>query len=222
MKNRFKKIDYVLILAAVFCLVLALCPYTMYKSMGNRLASDGNLERFTPSFVSVLRIVFAAAFVLCSGIVLWQLCDGAGRSRFFRSLVLLPGRCVRDAGPFFRDLRAAFHPRGQAFWWFLLVFAGGILVRLLQLSAPLLHDEAYSMAMWARSDLLFSISDYHLPNNHVFHSFLINLVYHTLGKTPALLRLPVFLSGCLLIPAVWLLAKLFTAPQVVGHSCQGL
>ena len=37
----------------------------------------------------------------------------------------------------------------------------------------------------------------------------MNIVYHTLGKSPALLRLPVFLSGSLTIAAVWLLCRLF-------------
>ena len=220
---RLTRIDFVLIFAAAVCLVLALCPYSLYKSAGDGLASDGNLERFTPAFINILRITEAFFFLLFSALVLWQLLDGSRRSRFFGSLIQLPGRCLKDAGPFFRDLKRAFHPRGPAFWCFPVVFAAGTIVRLMRLSTPLLHDEAYSMAMWARSDLLFAVSDYHLPNNHVFHSFLINLVYHTLGKTPALLRLPVFFSGCFLIAAVWLLAKLvYRNNDVIAVSAAGL
>lgn len=208
-QNKIKPIDTILILLAAICLGLALCPYSIWKGAGDSFASDGNLERFTPSFVNLLRIGSAVGFLLFSGIVLWQVFSAESRTRFFRSLVGLPGRCVHDAGPFFKDLMSAFRPRTKEFWIFLVIFLLGTAVRLLQLAVPLKHDEAYSMAMWARSDILFAISDYHLPNNHVFNSFLMNLVYHTLGKSPALLRLPVFISGCLTVIAVWLLSKLF-------------
>ena len=207
MRNRIrvKPIDYILIISAVVCLALALCPDSVWKSVGDGFASDGNLERFTPSFIHILRICAAFGFIFSTGMVLWQVFSGESRTRFFYSLIRLPGRCVHDAGPFFTDLKKAFRPGTREFWIFLIIFLAGTVVRLLQLSVPLEHDEAYSMAMWARSDIMFAISDYHLPNNHVFNSFLMNLVYHTLGKSPALLRLPVFLSGSLTIAAVWLL-----------------
>ncbi len=223
MKYRLKLIDHIMIFMAVVCLGLALCPYSVWKGAGDSFASDGNLERFTPSFVNILRICSAAGFILFSGIVLWQLFSAESRTRFFRSLVSLPGRCVHDARPFFKDLKSAFQPQTKEFWIFLIVFLLGTAVRLLQLAVPLKHDEAYSMAMWARSDILFAISDYHLPNNHVFNSFLMNLVYHTLGKSPALLRLPVFVSGCLTIVVVWLLSKLiYKKNAVIALSAAGL
>jgi 4-amino-4-deoxy-L-arabinose transferase-like glycosyltransferase len=50
----------------------------------------------------------------------------------------------------------------------------------------------------------------------------VNLVYHHIGKTVPLLRMPVFLSGCLLIPAVWLLGKIiyndFTGLAAAGFT----
>lgn len=222
-RNKFKTIDYVLIFFALGCLVLAICPFSVWKSAGDRLASDGNLERFTPSFVSNLRIGLAFLCLLFTGLVLWQVFSSESRYRFFHSLVRLPGRCIHDIKPFVLDLKNAFDFRSKESWMFLFLFAAGTVVRLLQLSRPLEHDEAYSMAMWARSDIMFAISDYHLPNNHVFHSFLINLVYHTLGKSPALLRLPVFCSGCLLIAAVWLFCKqMYKNNSVIALTAAGL
>ena len=214
-RNRIKPIDYILILLAAICLGLALCPYSVWKGAGDSLASDGNLERFTPSFVNILRICSAAAVILFSAIVLWQVFSADSRTRFFHSIGRLPGRCVHDANPFFTDLFSVFKPKTKDFCIFLFIFLAGTVVRLLQLAVPLKHDEAYSMAMWARSDIMFAISDYHLPNNHVFNSFLMNLVYHTLGKSPALLRLPVFISGCLTVMAIWLLSKLFYKNKAV-------
>ena len=208
-KKHLSFIDWIFAAAALVCLVPVFCPYSAIKSLGDRLASDGELESLTAQRVLVLRGVFAFFFLIFAGMVLWKLFAGESRRRFFQSLFRLPGRCIRDTKPFFKDLGAAFRPKKAEFWLLLLILAAGVTVRALQVRTPLMHDEAYSMAIWGRSDLLFAISDYHLPNNHVFHSVLVNLIYHHIGKSPALLRMPVFLSGSLLILAVWLLGKLF-------------
>ena len=214
-------IDWILLIAALICLAAAICPFSVYRSAADGLASDGNMESLTPERAIILRVVFAGASVFFLGLFAWGIRAGAGRRRFFRSLAALPGRCFRDISPFFRDLGAAFSPKRSGFWLFLLIFIAGTLLRLLRLNDPLMHDEAYSMAIWGRSDLLFAISDYHLPNNHVFHSFLVNLIYHHLGHSVALLRLPVFLSGSLLIVMVWLLGRLFYN-DFVGLTAAGL
>lgn len=201
--------DWFLTAAAVIFLAAALCPFSVIKSAGDHFASDGELERLTPETGLFLRFSAAFLFIMFSGIVLWGMFAPGGRKSFFRSVASLPGRCVRDAGPFCRDLGRGFSPHGWRFWLMILVFAAGTVLRVIQAGRPLGHDEAYSMAIWARSDILFAISDYHLPNNHVFHSFLINLIYHYVGKSVWMLRLPVLISGCLLIPAVWLLGRKF-------------
>ena len=161
MKNKLRGIDLFLIIVSLLCLAAALCPASLYKSAGDSLASDGELERLSPSLISALRITAGSLCIFCLGLVFWQLRFPEGRSRFFRSLLNLPGRCCRDVKPFFRDLAGAAIPHKWLLPVFLVVFAAGIAVRWLQLSAPLLHDESYSMALWARSDMLFAISDYH-------------------------------------------------------------
>ena len=148
-------------------------------------------------------------FLLLSCLTVWGVLSPKSRHDFARSLYGLFPRCVHDIRPFFKDLFRVLSPGAADFWLMMAVFAAGSVLRIIQVNAPLMHDEAYSMAIWGRSDLLFAVSDYHLPNNHVFHSFLINLIYHHLGKSVAMLRLPVLISGCLLIPSVWMLGKLF-------------
>ena len=202
-------IDYIFLIIAIISMILALCPYSAYKKFGDGLSSDGNMERLTPQYVLILRVGVICVLILLLGLFFWKIINGDGRKRFFRSLWALPGRCWHDMKPFFHDLGSAVKPDGIQFWIFLLIFIAGIIVRMLHLNDPLLHDEAYSMAIWGRSDLHFAVSDYHLPNNHVFHTVLINLIYHHIGKSVLLLRIPVFISGCFLIIVVWLLGKLF-------------
>ena len=201
--------DYILLIVAVICIFLTILPYSVYKKLGDGFASDGNMERLTPQYVLIFRLSMGMLLILILGLFFWKIIDWDGRKRFFKSVWALPGRCWHDIKPFFHDLGTAMKPDGIQFWLFLLIFIAGVIVRILHLNDPLMHDEAYSMAIWGRSDLLFAISDYHLPNNHVFHSVLVNLVYHHIGKTVPLLRMPVFISGCLLIIAVWLVGKLF-------------
>lgn len=208
-RKTWRFIDWLFFVSALVCLILILCPFPVLKSTGDNLASDGNMERLTPQFVMIVRIVSSVFLAVFAGLLLWNCFAGESRRRFFQSLGRLPGRCCHDFKPFLRDFVSVFHCEKKELYLLVLILAAGTIVRAMQLKSPLLHDEAYSMAIWGRSDLLFAVSDYHLPNNHVFHTILINLIYHHIGKSVVLLRMPVFLSGCLLIIAVWLLGKLF-------------
>ena len=208
-KRSFAFVDWVLTFFALICLLLSFCPYDLYKKIGDHFASDGNFERVTPEFVSFSQLCFAILFFLSLGIILWDIFYRDNRNRFFHSLISLPGRCIHDIKPFFNDLFAAFHMERTEVWILLLIFIAGTVLRAIQLKIPLRYDEAYTIVTWGRSDLFYAISNYHLPNNHVFHTILVNLIFHNIGKTVPLLRLPVFISGCLLIAAVWLLGKTF-------------
>ena len=225
MKNtnnrKFGVWDYIFLVAAIICMIFALCPYSVYKQFGDRFASDGNMERLTQQYVSIVRIGAVFLLILLAGLILWKIINEDGRKRFFKSIWALPGRCWNDIPSFFSDLGNAIKPSGNQIWIFLLILIVGSFFQMMHLNDPLLHDEAYSIAIWGRSDLLFTISDYHLPNNHIFHSVLINLVYHHIGKTVPLLRSPVFISGCFLIAAVWLLGKLLYN-DFIGLMAAGL
>ncbi len=207
--KKFGIIDWIILIAALVCLAVSLLPYSVLKPLADSLASDGELERFTADLWRILRLGAAGCFLLLAGLTAWKIYAPESRHAFAVSLGRLVPRCIRDIKPFFKDLLAAFCPKTPEFRLLIIISLAGSVLRIMQVKTPLMHDEAYSMAIWGRSDLLFAISDYHLPNNHVFHSFLVNLIYHHIGKSPALLRLPVLISGCLLIPSVWLLGKLF-------------
>ena len=59
---------------------------------------------------------------------------------------------------------------------------------------------------FARS-LFAAATDYHLPNNHVFHSILVYFSTRIFGIQPWAVRLPAFTAGVLLVPAAYWLAK---------------
>src|SRR3990172_4791582 len=96
----------------------------------------------------------------------------------------------------------------------LLLLAGFLppferVIRGLSLSQPMQHDEAYTFIAFASRPFWIAISDYSLPNNHVFHTLLVYLAYHLLGDQPWIIRLPAFLAGVAIIPLTYAAAALF-------------
>jgi uncharacterized membrane protein len=69
------------------------------------------------------------------------------------------------------------------------------------------YDEAYTFSEFARHSLRQVITDYHVPNNHVFHTILVHFSYLLFGKSPWAIRLPAFLAGLVLVPAVYGLGR---------------
>jgi len=78
--------------------------------------------------------------------------------------------------------------------------------RLALMESPMLHDEAYTVVTYADS-FFHALTDYSMPNNHVFHTLLVNLSVRAFGLAPWSVRLPAFLAGVLVIPGVYFLAK---------------
>ncbi|MBQ6519787.1 MAG: hypothetical protein IJI14_13780, partial [Anaerolineaceae bacterium] len=144
-KRRFGFAEWLFTGLALICLLLALCPFDAYKALGDRFASDGNLERITPELIRISRLFFAFLFVIFLGMVLWGVFSRDSRRRFFCSLVSLPGRCVQDVKPFFRDLFAVFHMKPAEAVLLFLIIVGGTVLRAIQLGIPLRYDEAYTI-----------------------------------------------------------------------------
>ena len=110
----------------------------------------------------------------------------------------------------------ACRPHGSG-WPYLLVVSliaiSTVFLRMLFLSYPMRYDEAYTVTAFANRPWLNLLSDYSLPNNHIFHSILVKLAMQMFGSDPWVVRLPAFNHGILCIPAVYLLAR-----QLYGRS----
>lgn len=94
------------------------------------------------------------------------------------------------------------------FWrWLLLVTLLAGVVRIMLLPLPLGHDEAYTFVGFASRSLPALVSDYSLPNNHIFHSLLVHLSTGLWGVHPWSVRLPAFVAGVLTVPMAAFLGK---------------
>jgi 4-amino-4-deoxy-L-arabinose transferase-like glycosyltransferase len=101
--------------------------------------------------------------------------------------------------------------KGNAIHLFALsaIFFLGVTVRLVFLFQPMRYDEAFSFTYYASKPLALGLSDYSYPNNHLFHTFLVHLAYLAFGNQPWVIRLPALIAGIVLIPASYLMARMF-------------
>ena len=106
-----------------------------------------------------------------------------------------------------RAKSSATDPRREALWWeaslFVAVAATGIGLAGAKLGDPLGVDEAWTAGQYVLESLWTAFAKYDEPNNHVLHTLLAWGAHRTVGPSVVALRLPAFLSWCLLLPAVW-------------------
>jgi len=98
--------------------------------------------------------------------------------------------------------------------YLLLIILIGFGLRLHYLNRPMHLDESTTVVLFASQNIPSIVADYSAPNNHILHSILVHLIYHHLGKSAFLLRLPAFISGLLLLPLGYVVARRIYNRQV--------
>ncbi len=98
---------------------------------------------------------------------------------------------------------------GSGWYWVMLaiLMVLGVLIRWKMINYPVWYDEAYTFVKFASRPLKYIITDYSAPNNHIFHSLLVALIYHLAGIHLWALRMPALSAGILLIPAAFLAGR---------------
>ncbi|MFA5872894.1 MAG: glycosyltransferase family 39 protein [Anaerolineales bacterium] len=183
----------------IFGIILALLPYEILKPFTGLLMPDGNFNSLKPWNAEVFKVLFGLGGLVFLGLAVltglrrWKLFGP-----FFKQL-------WADTGHFFASLR----PQKDELGFLaavLVIMVLAVIYRLEYIYSSLHHDEAYTYVAFAHS-LFAAATDYHLPNNHVFHSILVHLSTRIFGIQPWAVRLPAFTAGVLLVPAVYWLAK---------------
>jgi hypothetical protein len=206
MKNFIRVVS--LILTGIFLffgfvfLLLSIGQYDALQGFLNQLTPDGTLESFTPEFHSQVRIpllFFGGVLFVLGGV------SATFRHQYkqkledsFRWIPIFLQAVWEDAKEFTKKLV----PERLDWWeWLLLalILLLAIAGRWVLIEKPMGHDEAYTYIAFARFPLKQVISDYHLPNNHIFNSVLIHFLYQLFGNpSPVIVRFPAFISGVLL------------------------
>ena len=194
----------VLTLAGLLLLAGSLLPYERLKPIADQFARDGSLERFTPELLVLFKpglLIVALVCIAAGGLVFGareRLSDRLGKL-----LQASPRKALkRDLKELAAALRAEMRHRRELGMLAIITLLA-IVIRGLVLAQPMLHDEAYTFIAFASRPFANAVSDYSLPNNHVFHTVLVYLAYHLLGNQPWIIRLPAFVAGVAIIPLAY-------------------
>jgi hypothetical protein len=185
-------------------------PFETIAGWLNALASDGKFESFTLEryqALSQLSGLLGPVLIVVSGLALirWTHTQKmmerlGGQVRDFKEALR------NDARVFLKGLSFSTWTRTELALMVGLVLVA-LITRLASLNIPLTHDEAYTYKAFASGSLWQTISDYHLPNNHIFLTIIINILTHLFGNHLWLIRLPTTVAGILMVPASYLLGR---------------
>lgn len=203
--------------------LLFLLPFDYQKSWIDQLAVDGKVESYTLGIHTSIQYCTGPLAVLFFGLIVFLTGFKGRANSLINSAALSSVKNLSLRRDEIKELFKKISPsKDDAIP--LLVLAGIILLgafyRYAYLWRPMGHDEAYTFMAFASRGLRILITDYHLPNNHVFHTILVNLAYQLFGDSPAVIRFPAFLAGILIIPATYSIGRLFYNSKVglVGAS----
>ena len=193
------------IVLAAACFALARIGFAGVKDYIDAQAADGEVETYTSDFHSHVRDRLNVAA--------WTFASLSVALLFLRRL-FFAGRSSEATGTtsFRADLRAAMRKvwkrtsTGHKRLAFFLILAGTVL-RCLQLSAPVIYDEAFTYTYYATRPFHLIISDYSYPNNHIFHTLLVKWSTMLFGVGHWQIRLPALLAGVIAMPLFYLFVR---------------
>lgn len=95
----------------------------------------------------------------------------------------------------------------------------GLILRMQDIDKYIAYDEAYTFIHFASRPFKHILADYSAPNNHIFHTILVGIVYRLIGGEAWTLRLPAFIAGILMVPAMYIAARrFFSSHQALAAS----
>jgi len=226
LRNAWLVIGCFLVTAGIAGLLLSDISYELVRSLLDKLSLDGNADTYLLhmheafcarlSNIGILYLVLGIFFVVLS----------KPATREFESANPIPTQ-PQETGS-----RAFGLDRSLLGWATLAVCIFAITYRVFLLDEPLQYDEAFTFVNFSSQSVVNVLSNYSVPNNHIFHSLLVFFSYHVFGNFEWAIRLPALVSGSLVIFAGFLVAtRLFgriagylatilcaTAPTLVLYS----
>jgi hypothetical protein len=203
-----------LLLAGGLALLLFLLPFPAARSLVDLIAGSHHLQRFSSQFYASARM---PALILGGLAVLAGITSLVFARAAQGYLASLGGASKKAAIRLAGDFTILFKSFSRPSLWLTLSIVGLILAALLArlpfLSRPMQHDESYTFVTFASAPLKEALTDYNLPNNHLFHTLLVHISYVLFGDSPWAVRLPALLAGILIVPAAYGLARRLYNPH---------
>ena len=222
----------IMVILACGSLVVFLAPDAALQARTFMINEDRTIKLMTPP---ELRFVHASGLVL----FLALLSSAAVLNRQLTVARNLVGSLLKDARAFLLRLSAGAgnwmaHDHGVQMICLAVIFLMAVAIRLFFLTQPMGYDEAITVVRFSSRTLLDIVSDYSIPNNHIFHTILVHMSTGLFGIVPAIVRLPALLAGLMIVPvSFWLMRRLFddntavltaaltaVAPAMIEYSTQ--
>jgi uncharacterized membrane protein len=214
--NKSKQLWFFGLGILLFCLIISstilIFPFDKLKSWIDLLASDGNLESFTPELIAILTIPGIVGLVVSLCGTFYFIAFRQRSLNWINSSIIWYNRFIYQREVEIKEIWVAvvnFESDRKVIFLLLLITFIAAINRIAFLWRPMGHDEAYTFIAFASRGLRIAVTDYHLPNNHVFHTILVSIAYQLFGDSPAVVRLPSVMAGILTVPAIFLVAKNF-------------
>jgi len=204
---RIKILAFLLIGTGIILLLIGLVPTAWLHQILDPLTSDNNMAALDLPQVGVARIGIAVLGVISLLVGLISLTKPDKMNLVFQWLQRFYNDFSVDNRRLFKELLINF-PKGWEFLILIMVMAAGFYTRLVFLPAPMQYDEAVTFNDFASRSFIAAISDYSLPNNHVFHTLLVHIAFRLFGDAPWIVRLPAFLAGILCIPTAYIMGRI--------------
>jgi hypothetical protein len=192
-----------LVVSALLLLNTGRQGYTAIRRVLDAGMPDGTFETLTRANASVFQVIFVGIGVLLTLVALAL----AVRPGWFTKLVEAVRGFKEDA----HLLWGAFSLPKESHTDLLFLAAievVGLILRLDQMMAPMGYDESYTANEFARS-LWTALTNYSLPNNHILHTMMVYFSTRIFGFEPWAVRLPAFIAGMLVPPALYWLSRMF-------------
>ena len=211
----------------IFGILVLLFQFIRFENIRvilDSLADDGSVDFFNIEvFILLKNIAFWFSLILITiGILTWRF-----HPQIFLSLNSINIRGKTIITQFitdFNDMRVNFlsliREKNVKLTLLIIVLFGAFL-RIVFILTPIRYDEAYTFTVFAIKPFSFIMSDYHVPNNHILHSIFVRISFLLLGSELWVIRLPVFISGILLIIATYLLGRILYN-KTTGFISSGL
>ncbi|MDO9084984.1 MAG: glycosyltransferase family 39 protein [Anaerolineaceae bacterium] len=205
-----------LFLFALIFFILFLLPYDQTAFYLNHLASDGQLESFTLSLYKIIQVPVLILTGLLIVVSIYGFIRNNQTKKFLKSIKLTFSNVIKDFLHSWKKLISdwiSFYNR-KVLLSLLALLVLSFLMRIFLIYRPMGHDEAYTAVVFAFEPLASGLSDYHFPNNHVFHTFLVHLNYKLFGPVEWAVRMPAFIASVLLAPSGFILARRWYGERV--------
>ncbi|MEO8067930.1 MAG: glycosyltransferase family 39 protein [Flavobacteriales bacterium] len=195
----------VLLITATVAVVFANTSYTTVRAYLDSVAPDGDVEHYTPAMhANAARNAGWAAWVagLLGALVL------AGRRLLARRFTEQGPAWTRFKRDVVRSLgKSPGKGSGDQRAWVFTLIGVGALLRITQMGAPVIYDEAFTYTYYATRPLSILLSDYSFPNNHILHTMLVKLSTSLFGLGLWQVRLPALLAGIAVMPVFYLFVR---------------